>query len=99
MRVLITGGAEVIGSHPTDLLLRSSCGVQMLDNLAPQVHGFERHRPPYFADDAELTRQRHPHRTRRAEQKQGIQHKPTFYARHNARRFTGGWIFVEGSLV
>jgi nucleoside-diphosphate-sugar epimerase len=99
MRVLITGGAEVIGSHLTDLLLRSSYSVHMLDNLAPQVDGFERDRPPYLADDAELTRKRHLHRASRAEQKQGIQCKPTFCAGHNARRLTGGWIFAEGSLV
>ncbi len=54
MRVLITGGAGFIGSHLTDLLLSNGYGVRILDNLAPQVHGLERRRPPYLADDAEL---------------------------------------------
>jgi dTDP-L-rhamnose 4-epimerase len=59
MRVLITGGAGFIGSHLTDLLLtdlllNNSYGVRILDTLAPQVHGLERGRPPYLADDAEL---------------------------------------------
>jgi dTDP-L-rhamnose 4-epimerase len=54
MRVLITGGAGFIGSHLTDLLLHHGYGVRMLDNLAPQVHGHDRRRPPYLADDAEL---------------------------------------------
>ena len=84
MRVLITGGAEAIGSHLSDLLLTSGYSIRVLDNLAPQVHGFERHRPPYLADDAELTRKRRPHRARRAE--------------HNARQSTGG-MFGECSLV
>lgn len=99
MRVLITGGAEVIGSHLTDLLLTSSYSVRMLDNLEPQVQGFERHRRQNHLDDAELTRKRHLHRARRAEQKQGIQRQPTFYAENNRRRLTGGWAFAEGSLV
>ena len=54
MRVLITGGAGFIGSHLTDLLLNNGHGVRILDNLAPQVHGPERRRPPYLSDDAEL---------------------------------------------
>jgi dTDP-L-rhamnose 4-epimerase len=54
MRVLITGGAGFIGSHLTDLLLNNGYGVRILDNLAPQVHGPERRRPPYLSDDAEL---------------------------------------------
>ncbi len=54
MRVLITGGAGFIGSHLTDLLLNNGYGVRILDNLAPQVHGLERRRPPYLSDDAEL---------------------------------------------
>jgi dTDP-L-rhamnose 4-epimerase len=54
MRVLITGGAGFIGSHLTDLLLNNSYNVRILDNLAPQVHGPGRRRPPYLADDAEL---------------------------------------------
>ncbi len=54
MRVLITGGAGFIGSHLTDLLLSSGYEVRILDNLVSQVHGAERCRPPYLADDAEL---------------------------------------------
>lgn len=54
MRVLITGGAGFIGSHLTDLLVNNGYRVRILDNLAPQVHGPERRRPPYLADDAEL---------------------------------------------
>jgi nucleoside-diphosphate-sugar epimerase len=98
MRVLITGGAEVIGSHLTDLPQRSGYRVRVPANLAPQV-GFERHRPPYLAVDAELTCKRHPHRACRAEQAQGIQRKPTIYPDHNARQFAGGRIFAERSLV
>jgi nucleoside-diphosphate-sugar epimerase len=99
MRVLITGGAQVIGSHLTDLPQRSGYRVRVPDNLAPQVHGFKGHRPPYLADDAELTRKRHPHRACRAEQAQGIQRKRTFYAEYNARHSAGGRIFAERSLV
>jgi len=54
MRVLITGGAGFIGSHLTDLLLNNGYDVRILDNLAPQVHGPGRRRPPYLADGAEL---------------------------------------------
>jgi nucleoside-diphosphate-sugar epimerase len=98
MRVLITGGAGVIGLQLTDLLPRSGYSVQVLDKLAPQVHGFERHRQPYLADDVEWARNRHPHQARRAEQAQGIQGKPAVYAEHNARQFAGGRIFAERSL-
>jgi dTDP-L-rhamnose 4-epimerase len=55
MRVLIMGGAGLIGSHLTNLLLNNGYGVRILDNLAPQVHGLERGRPRYLARDAELT--------------------------------------------
>jgi nucleoside-diphosphate-sugar epimerase len=99
MRVLITGGAGVIGSHLTHLLLRSGYSVRVPGSLAPQVLGFERHRPRCHPDDAELARKRRRHQARRAEQAQGIQRKPTFYAEHNARQFMGGRIFVERSLV
>jgi nucleoside-diphosphate-sugar epimerase len=98
MRVLITGGAEVIGSHLTDLPQRSGYRVRVPDNLAPQV-GLERRRPPYLADDAGSIRKRHPHRACRAEQARGIHRKPTIYADHNARQFAGGRIFAERSLV
>lgn len=54
MHVLLTGGAGFIGSHLTDLLLRSGHRVRILDDLSPQVHGAGRRRPAYLADDAEL---------------------------------------------
>lgn len=53
-RVLITGGAGFIGSHTADALLAAGYEVRLLDNLSPQVHGSNRQRPPYLADDAEL---------------------------------------------
>jgi nucleoside-diphosphate-sugar epimerase len=99
MRVLITGGAGVIGSHPTDVVLRIGHSIGVLDSLAPQVHGVERRHLPYLADDTQLGRRRYPHRANRAKQTQGIQRKPTFCAEHNARQFMGGTIFVERSLV
>ncbi|TYL89139.1 NAD-dependent epimerase/dehydratase family protein [Bradyrhizobium rifense] len=53
-RVLITGGAGFIGSHAADLLLAAGYEVRILDNLSPQVHGRNRQRPAYLAEDAEL---------------------------------------------
>jgi dTDP-L-rhamnose 4-epimerase len=53
-RVLITGGAGFIGSHTADVLLAAGYDVRLLDNLSPQVHGGNRQRPAYLADDAEL---------------------------------------------
>jgi dTDP-L-rhamnose 4-epimerase len=38
MRALVTGGAGLIGSHITDLLLREGWQVRILDNLEPQTH-------------------------------------------------------------
>ena len=37
-RALVTGGAGLIGSHITDLLLREGWTVRVLDNLEPQTH-------------------------------------------------------------
>ena len=37
-RALVTGGAGLIGSHITDLLLREGWTVRILDNLEPQTH-------------------------------------------------------------
>ena len=37
-RALVTGGAGLIGSHVTDLLLREGWTVRILDNLEPQTH-------------------------------------------------------------
>lgn len=53
-RVLITGGAGFIGSHAADALLAAGYEVRLFDNLSPQVHGGNRQRPAYLADDAEL---------------------------------------------
>ena len=53
-RVLITGGAGFIGSHAADVLLAAGYEVRLLDNLSPQVHGCNRQRPSYLADEAEL---------------------------------------------
>lgn len=53
-RVLVTGGAGFIGSHAADVLLAAGYEVRLIDNLSPQVHGGNRQRPAYLADDAEL---------------------------------------------
>ena len=53
-RVLITGGAGFIGSHAADVLLAAGYDVRILDNLSPQIHGGNRQRPDYLAEDAEL---------------------------------------------
>ncbi len=37
-RALVTGGAGLIGSHITDLLIREGWRVRVLDNLEPQTH-------------------------------------------------------------
>src|SRR3954462_2569254 len=53
-RVLITGGAGFIGSHAANALLEAGYQVRLLDNLSPQVHGPQHHRPIYLNNDAEL---------------------------------------------
>ena len=52
--ILITGGAGFIGSHVAAELLSKGYKVKALDDLVPQVHGPERRRPAYLADDVEL---------------------------------------------
>src|SRR5205085_11823173 len=37
-RALVTGGAGLIGSHVTDLLVHEGWNVRVLDNLEPQTH-------------------------------------------------------------
>lgn len=51
-RVLVTGGAGLIGSHLVDLLLREGYRVRILDNLEPQTH--KRGAPPWLPDEAEF---------------------------------------------
>jgi dTDP-L-rhamnose 4-epimerase len=53
-RILITGGAGFVGSHVADELLERGYAVRVLDNLSPQVHGENRERPDYLAEDVEL---------------------------------------------
>ena len=37
-RALVTGGAGLIGSHVTDLLVREGWRVRIFDNLEPNTH-------------------------------------------------------------
>ncbi len=48
-RALVTGGAGLIGSHVTDLLIREGWTVRVLDNLEPQTH---RDGPPAWLNPA-----------------------------------------------
>ena len=49
---LVTGGAGLIGSHVTDLLVSQEWRVRVLDNLEPQTH---RHgRPSWISEKAEF---------------------------------------------
>ncbi len=49
---LVTGGAGLIGSHVTDLLLREGWKVRVLDNLEPNTH--RRGKPAWINPDAEF---------------------------------------------
>ncbi len=51
-RALVTGGAGLIGSHVTDLLVSKGWQVRVLDNLEPQTH--RRGRPAWISDQAEF---------------------------------------------
>jgi dTDP-L-rhamnose 4-epimerase len=51
-RALVTGGAGLIGSHVTDLLVSSGWQVRVLDNIEPNTH--RRGRPDWINDRAEF---------------------------------------------
>jgi dTDP-L-rhamnose 4-epimerase len=51
-RALVTGGAGLIGSHLSDLLLREGYSVRTLDNLEPQTH--RNGRPSWIPQEAEF---------------------------------------------
>jgi dTDP-L-rhamnose 4-epimerase len=51
-RALVTGGAGLIGSHITDLLVREGWKVRVLDNLEPQTH--RRGKPAWINEKAEF---------------------------------------------
>lgn len=49
---LVTGGAGLIGSHITDLLVREGWSVRILDNIEPQTH--RRGKPNWISPHAEF---------------------------------------------
>ena len=51
-RALVTGGAGLIGSHVTDLLIREGWKVRVLDNLEPNTH--KRGKPDWINPNAEF---------------------------------------------
>jgi len=52
-RALVTGGAGLIGSHVTDLLVREGWRVRVLDSLEPQTH--RRGKPAWINPKVEFT--------------------------------------------
>ena len=51
-RALVTGGAGLIGSHVTDLLIREGWKVRVLDNLEPNTH--RRGKPDWINPECEF---------------------------------------------
>jgi len=51
-RALVTGGAGLIGSHVTDLLVREGWNVRVFDNLEPNTH--KRGKPDWINSKAEF---------------------------------------------
>ena len=51
-RALVTGGAGLIGSHLSELLLREGYSLRILDNLEPQTH--RNGKPPWIPREAEF---------------------------------------------
>jgi dTDP-L-rhamnose 4-epimerase len=51
-RALVSGGAGLIGSHVTDLLIREGWKVRVLDNLEPNTH--KRGKPDWINPNAEF---------------------------------------------